>query len=46
MGVVNREFLVIFEINIKGIWNILEVCCRIGCVSRVIVVFSDKVYGD
>lgn len=46
MGVVNWEFLGIFEVNIKGIWNLLEVCCWVGGVSCIVIVFSDKVYGD
>ncbi|NER05411.1 MAG: NAD-dependent epimerase/dehydratase family protein [Okeania sp. SIO3C4] len=46
VGVANREPLATFETNIKGTWNILEACRRIGCVSRVIVASSDKAYGD
>ncbi|WP_199250233.1 GDP-mannose 4,6-dehydratase [[Phormidium] sp. ETS-05] len=46
VGVANREPLGTFEANIKGTWNILEACRRVGGVSRIIVASSDKAYGD
>ena len=35
-----------FETNIKGTWNILEACRRVGGVSRIVIASSDKAYGD
>lgn len=46
VGVANREPLATFETNIKGTWNILEACRRVGGVSRIIIASSDKAYGD
>jgi CDP-glucose 4,6-dehydratase len=46
VGVANREPLATFEANIKGTWNVLEACRRIGKVSRIILASSDKAYGD
>jgi CDP-glucose 4,6-dehydratase len=46
VGVANREPLATFEANIKGTWNILEACRRVGCTSRIVVASSDKAYGD
>ena len=46
VGVANREPLATFETNIKGTWNILEACRRIGGVSRIVIASSDKAYGD
>lgn len=46
VGVANREPLGTFEANIKGTWNILEACRRVGRVSRIIIASSDKAYGD
>jgi CDP-glucose 4,6-dehydratase len=46
VGVANRDPLGTFESNIKGTWNLLEACRRVGKVSRIIVASSDKAYGD
>lgn len=46
VGVANREPLATFEANIKGTWNILEACRRVGNVSRILIASSDKAYGD
>ena len=46
VGAANREPLGTFEANIKGTWNVLEACRRVGGVSRVVVASSDKAYGD
>jgi CDP-glucose 4,6-dehydratase len=46
VGVANREPLATFETNIKGTWNILEACRRVGGVSRIVIASSDKAYGD
>jgi CDP-glucose 4,6-dehydratase len=46
VGVANRSPITTFETNIKGTWNVLEACRRVGKVSRIIVASSDKAYGD
>ena len=46
VGVANREPIATFETNIKGTWNILEACRRVGGVSRIVIASSDKAYGD
>ncbi|NUN63498.1 NAD-dependent epimerase/dehydratase family protein [Pseudanabaena biceps] len=46
VGVANREPLATFEANIKGTWNILEACRRVGGVKRIVIASSDKAYGD
>ncbi|MBO9998482.1 MAG: GDP-mannose 4,6-dehydratase [Cyanobacteria bacterium SID2] len=46
VGVANREPLGTFEANIKGTWNVLEACRRVGGVSRIVIASSDKAYGD
>jgi CDP-glucose 4,6-dehydratase len=46
VGYANREPLATFEANIKGTWNLLEACRRVGGVSRIVIASSDKAYGD
>jgi CDP-glucose 4,6-dehydratase len=46
VGIANREPLATFEANIKGTWNVLEACRRVGKVGRIVVASSDKAYGD
>lgn len=46
VGIANREPLATFEANIKGTWNLLEACRRVGGVSRIVIASSDKAYGD
>lgn len=46
VGVANREPLGTFEANIKGTWNVLEACRRVGKISRIVLASSDKAYGD
>lgn len=46
VGVANREPIATFETNIKGTWNILEACRRVGGVTRIVIASSDKAYGD
>jgi CDP-glucose 4,6-dehydratase len=46
VGVANREPLGTFEANIKGTWNLLEACRRVGGVRRIVIASSDKAYGD
>lgn len=46
VGVANKNPLGTFEANIKGTWNILEACRRVGGVSRIVIASSDKAYGD
>ena len=41
----NRHPLSTFEANIRGTWNMLEACRRVGCVKRIVVASSDKAYG-
>ncbi|MFQ5875038.1 MAG: GDP-mannose 4,6-dehydratase, partial [Dehalococcoidia bacterium] len=45
VGTANRDPLATFETNIKGTWNLLEACRRVGSVQRIIVASSDKAYG-
>lgn len=35
-----------FSTNIKGTWNILEACRKLGTVDAVIIASSDKAYGS
>lgn len=44
--IANRAPISTFESNIKGSWNILEVCRNIDTVKRIIVASSDKAYGE
>lgn len=46
VGIANKNPLGTFEANIKGTWNLLEACRRVGGVSRIIIASSDKAYGD
>lgn len=42
----NRDPVRTFETNIRGTWNILEACRRVGNISRIIVASSLKAYGE
>ncbi|HVR87520.1 MAG TPA: NAD-dependent epimerase/dehydratase family protein [Planctomycetota bacterium] len=42
----NRDPLSTFEANIKGSWNVLEVCRRHKPLKRLLFASSDKAYGD
>jgi CDP-glucose 4,6-dehydratase len=44
VGVANASPAATFETNIRGTWNLLEACRRLG-VQRVVVASSDKAYG-
>jgi CDP-glucose 4,6-dehydratase len=44
VGVARSSPVSTFETNIRGTWNVLEACRRVG-VERVIVASSDKAYG-
>jgi CDP-glucose 4,6-dehydratase len=44
VGVANASPVSTFETNIRGTWNLLEACRRLG-VARVVVAASDKAYG-
>lgn len=44
VGVAGRSTLSTFETNIRGTWNVLEACRRVG-VAAVVVAASDKAYG-
>jgi len=46
VGIANDNPLSTFESNIKGTWNILEVCRKASKVKKIIVASSDKAYGD
>jgi len=35
-----------FESNIRGTWNLLEACRRVGSIQSIVVASSDKAYGD
>jgi len=45
VGVANNSPLSTFESNIKGTWNVLEVCRLNRNVKRIVVASSDKAYG-
>ena len=34
-----------FESNVRGTWNLLEACCHVGSIERVVIASSDKAYG-
>lgn len=34
-----------FESNVRGTWNVLEACRRVGGIERIVVASSDKAYG-
>jgi CDP-glucose 4,6-dehydratase len=44
VGVANGSPSSTFDTNIRGTWNLLEACRRLG-VERVVVAASDKAYG-
>jgi CDP-glucose 4,6-dehydratase len=47
VGAANRSPLQTFESNIRGTYNLLEACRRLGqSVSRVVIASSDKAYGE
>ncbi|MHB0913514.1 MAG: GDP-mannose 4,6-dehydratase [Armatimonadota bacterium] len=47
VGTANRSPLPTYEANIRGTYNLLEACRRLGdLVKRVLVASSDKAYGD
>ena len=41
----NRHPLSTLEVNVRGTWNMLEACRRVGCAKRIVVASSDKAYG-
>ena len=45
VGVANKSPISTFESNIKGTWNVLEVCRLNTNVKRIVVASSDKAYG-
>lgn len=45
VGIANTNPLSTFESNIKGTWNLLEACRRVGRVQRIVIASSDKAYG-
>ena len=46
VGPANKSPLSTFESNIKGTWNVLEVCRLNDNVKRIVVASSDKAYGQ
>ncbi|MDP7243875.1 MAG: GDP-mannose 4,6-dehydratase [Flavobacteriales bacterium] len=46
VGPANRSPLSTFESNIKGTWNLLEVCRLSKTIKGLIVASSDKAYGQ
>lgn len=47
VGVAQRSPLATFETNVRGTWNLLEVCrLHTDLVKRVVVASSDKAYGE
>lgn len=44
--IANRNPISTFEANIKGTWNILDVCRRAPLIRKVVFASSDKAYGD
>jgi CDP-glucose 4,6-dehydratase len=44
--IANRNPISTFDTNIKGTWNVLEVCRKAPLVRRIVVASSDKAYGD
>jgi CDP-glucose 4,6-dehydratase len=45
VGIANKSPISTFNTNIRGTWNILEACRKIGTVKRIVVASSDKAYG-
>tara|TARA_Y100000310_G_C20613092_1_gene779084 strand:+ start:381 stop:1355 length:975 start_codon:yes stop_codon:yes gene_type:complete len=46
VGPANRSPLSTFESNIKGTWNILEVCRVSKAIKGIVIASSDKAYGQ
>ncbi|MGD9645532.1 MAG: GDP-mannose 4,6-dehydratase [Pirellulales bacterium] len=46
VGIAESSPLSTFESNVRGTWNLLEACRRVGTVQRIVVASSDKAYGD
>ncbi len=46
VGTANRNSLSTFETNVRGTWNLLEACRRVGTVKEIVLASSDKAYGD
>ena len=44
--VARRDPVSTFDSNVRGTWTVLEACRRARCVGGVVVVSSDKAYGD
>jgi CDP-glucose 4,6-dehydratase len=44
--VAKRDPVSTFDSNIRGTWTVLEACRRAKCVEGIVVVSSDKAYGD
>ncbi|MFQ5672004.1 MAG: GDP-mannose 4,6-dehydratase [Nitrospinales bacterium] len=46
VGIANRSPLSTFEANIRGTYNLLEACRRVGSVKNIVIASSDKAYGE
>jgi CDP-glucose 4,6-dehydratase len=44
--VAKRDPVSTFDSNVRGTWTVLEACRRAKCVEGIVVVSSDKAYGD
>ncbi len=45
VGAAHRSPLTTLEANVRGTWNLLEVCRRAGSPASIVVASSDKAYG-
>jgi CDP-glucose 4,6-dehydratase len=46
VGVAKREPVLTFETNVQGTWCLLEACRRTPQVRQIVVLSSDKAYGE
>ncbi len=46
VGTANRNSLSTFDTNIRGTWNLLEACLRVGTAEQIVMASSDKAYGE
>src|SRR5450759_4840589 len=46
VGIANANPLSTFDANIRGTWNLLEVCRRAKTVEAIVAASSDKAYGS
>ena len=46
VGIANQSPLSTFDTNIRGTWQLLEVCRQTSWIESVVVASSDKAYGE